>query len=616
MCGIGGVIALRERPVDPSWAVVLASALGHRGPDGRGVFVEDRALLVHSRLAIIDTSPSGAQPMRSADDRHVIVQNGEIYDFRDHLEALERRGVPVRTHADTEVLLESVALDGVQALEGLRGMWAFACWDRDREELLLARDRLGKKPIVWTRTEDYFAFASEARVLLKLPFVRARLDRRALPLYLRHLYVPSPYTMLEGVRKLPPASFLRVRRGAPPEDPQRYWLLPPPDPDQRADDAWFETFDAELMRATQLRTVSDVPIGVFLSGGVDSNVVLEALHRGGHRPIRTFTLGFRGLADERPLAAIGAARFSHEHVELELDPDLAADVEATLACFGDPLGDSAVVTNALIAREAAKHVKVILNGDGGDELFGGYARYPFARRADIARTLPGGLSLLRRKYGARDNAGPALDAFAAGRTLEAARRLGSYFTEPAIAGLLANRAETAYASPFPEIPGAEGPGLVDSLFAWDTGCYLPDDLLVKVDVASMAHAIENRSPLLDPRLFEHVARLEPWRRVHPRETKHLLKRHARGRVPDEVLAAPKRGFPLPLAEWLRGPLGGWLDGMLSPPRALAGTLRAEAVRAELDAFRAGTAGDLTPLRLWGLAALEFWARTFSVETGA
>jgi asparagine synthase (glutamine-hydrolysing) len=580
------------------------------------VFVEGRALLVHTRLAIIDTSPGGAQPMRSADDRHVIVQNGEIYDFQDHIEALERRGFRPRTHADTEVLLESLALDGVKALDDLRGMWAFACWDRDREELLLARDRLGKKPLVWTRTEDYFAFASEARALLKLPFVRAKLDTRALPLYLRHLYVPAPYTMLDGVRKLPPASFLRIRRGAAPSEPERYWLLPPPDPEQRADDAWFEAFDAELIRATRLRTVSDVPIGVFLSGGIDSNVVLEALHRCGHRPIRTLTLGFRGLPDERPLAALGAKRFSDEHVEVELDPDLSADVEATLQCFGDPLGDSAVVTNALIAREAAKHVKVILNGDGGDELFGGYARYPFARRADLARGIPGALSLLRRRYASRDNAGPALDACAAGRPLDAARRLGSFFTDAALDRLLANRSATAYASPFPEIPGAEGPGLVDSLFAWDTGCYLPDDLLVKVDVASMAHAVENRSPLLDSRLFEHVARLEPSRRVHPRDTKHLLKRHARGRIPDEVLSAPKRGFPLPLADWLHGPLGIWLDGLLAPPQALAGALDPKAVRAELDAFRSGTGSDLTPLRLWGIAALEFWARYFSVETGA
>jgi asparagine synthase (glutamine-hydrolysing) len=613
MCGIAGVVALGERPIDPAWGAMLLEAIGHRGPDASGVFCEGRVVLAHTRLAIIDLSSAGGQPMVSASGRNVLVHNGEVYNFGSLAPALEARGWTPRSRSDTEVVLESMERDGPAAMDRFRGMWAFAMWDRDREELLLARDRLGKKPIVWTLTDHYFAFASEARALLRLPFVRARLDRRALPHYLRHLYVPAPYTLLEGVRKLPAASWMRLRPGAAPEEPVRWWRPPDPDSDARADTAWFEAFDAELLESTRLRTVSDVPVGVFLSGGVDSNVVLEALHRVGHRPIRTYTLGFAGGADERRLAAPGARRFADDHVELVVTPDLAHDIEAALDGFADPLGDSAVVTTALIAREAAKHVKVVLNGDGGDELFGGYARYPFARRADLARGLPGVGPLLRRRYAGHPNAAPALAALAAGEPLAAAAALSGVIAPAALEALLAPGFPPAHPLAPPPFPGACGPGLVDAVFAWDTGRYLPDDLLVKVDVASMAHALENRSPLLDHRLFEIVASLPPARRVAARETKPLLKRYARGRIDPAVLAASKRGFSLPLADWLRGPLASWVDGLLEPAGAVAPLFRDGALAAERAAFRAGNGDELAPIRLWALAVLEFWARRFSVE---
>ena len=616
MCGIAGVVALGERPIDPAWGAALLAAIGHRGPDGHGVFHEGPVLLAHARLAILDTSAAGAQPMRSASGRYVLAHNGEIYNYRELVPPLERRGWRPRSQSDTEVLLESMALDGPAAMAAFRGMWAFGLWDRERQELLLARDRLGKKPIVWARTADYFAFASEARALLTLPFLRARLDRRALPHYLRYMYVPAPHTLLEGVNKLPAANWMRVRPGAPQQAPVRWWRLPEPDPGLRPDAAWLAAFDAELLEATRLRTVSDVPIGVFLSGGVDSNVVLEALHRGGHRPIRTFTLGFAGLPDERALAALGARRFSDDHVELVLEPDLAHDIEATLRGFADPLGDSAVVTNALIARAASKHVKVILNGDGGDELFGGYARYPFARRADLARAVPGGRAWLRRRYAGNAAAVAGLAALAQGRAGDAAAAISSLFAPAELEALVRPGGPSEYALGPPPLPGAEGPGLVDALFAWDTARYLPDDLLVKVDVASMQFALENRSPLLDHRLFELLATLPPSRRVGAFQTKPLLKRYGRGRLDPGVLAAGKRGFALPLGDWLRGPLGGWLDGLLAPPRATTALFADGAIAGELAAFRAGRGGDLAALRLWSLATLEFWARTFDVEIPA
>ncbi|HTO92310.1 MAG TPA: asparagine synthase (glutamine-hydrolyzing) [Candidatus Sulfotelmatobacter sp.] len=616
VCGIAGVLGLTDRPPDPAWGPLLLDALRHRGPDGHALFAEGRVLLAHTRLAIIDLGSGGDQPMRSADDRHVIVQNGEIYNYRDLAEKLTARGVTLRSRSDTEVLLERLARDGPRAFDDLRGMWAFALWDRERETLLLARDRLGKKPLLIARTPEFVAFASEATALLRLPFVRARLDRASLPSWLRFLYVPTPDTLIEGVKRLPPASWVELSAARPDAEPVRYWSPPAPDPAQRADREWFEAFDRELIESARLRTVSDVPIGVFLSGGLDSNVVLEALRRGGQSPIRTYTLGFAGESDERPLARLGAARWSDQHTELELKPDLAGEIDGVLAHFGDPLGDSAVVTTALLAREARQHVKVIVNGDGGDELFGGYPRYRFACRADRARDWPGALPLLRRAYGARPTAGESLASLARHDAGGAARALGSVCSSGELARLLVPGACPERAPAAPPWPGASGPGLLDATFAWDGGVYLPDDLLVKIDVASMAHGLENRSPLLDHRLFEHVARLVPARRAEPWRTKPLLRHYAANRLPAPLLHAPKRGFQLPLERWLRGPLSGWLESLAGNPQATAPLLHPGVVRDELAAFRERRGGDTVPYRLWALAVLEWWARHFSVELGS
>ncbi len=607
MCGIAGVLALGGRPPERAWGEAMLAAIRHRGPDGEGIFADHRIVLAHARLAIIDTSSGGAQPMRSADGRFAIVQNGEVYNHHELRRTLEAEGATFRTRSDTEVLVELLARRGPSALDDVRGMFAFALYDSATGDLVLARDRLGKKPLVWVRTDEYLAFASEARALLRLPFVRARLDRTRAREFVRFLYVPSPHTALEGVRKLPAAHLLTVRGAAPgvhPE-PERWWRLPAPDPAQRADAAWFERLDAELLEATRLRTVSDVPIGVFLSGGVDSTTVLERLHAAGHRPIRTFTVGFRGLPDERAIARASAARYGAEHVELVLEPDLEHDIDAILEHFGEPLGDSAVVTTALIAREAAKYVKVILNGDGGDELFGGYPRYRFARRADLAARFPGGLAALRAVT--RPHAARAIDTLARGGPRFAARELGSVTSR--------ERLDALFGPAPPETAELESAayGLTGALFDWDTGVYLPDDLLLKVDIASMRHALENRSPLLDHRLFEHVARIVPSRRASLTTMKPLLRRLVRDRLPAAPLAAAKQGFQLPIQSWLRGGMRPWLEGLLLDPVATGALYRPGALRAEVEQFLAGRADELAPYRLFGMAALERWARAYDVR---
>jgi asparagine synthase (glutamine-hydrolysing) len=613
MCGIAGVYALTERAPDPGWGALLAGALAHRGPDGHGVYADERVVLAHRRLAIIDLGEGGRQPMSSGDGRHVIVQNGEIYNYRELREGLVADGVTMRTSSDTEVLVEAFARGGISALEAMRGMFAFGCYDRVSGDLTLARDRLGKKPLVYVETPEFLAFASEAQALLTLPFVRAALDERALRDYVELLYVPAPWTLLEGVRKLPAGHVLRIdglaRRAAGPE---RWWSLPRTDPALRPDRAWFEELERLLLESTRLRTESDVPIGVFLSGGIDSNAVLECLKRAGHRPIHAFTIGFEGQPDERALARPGAAAHADRHTELIVRPDLAADIPSILGHFGEPLGDSAVINNALIARAAAPHVKVILNGDGGDELFGGYARYRFCRRVDIAGRVPGGRALLGRLLGAHDHAAAVLAALARGRPQDGARALGSVTPPARSAGLLREGAPPPRAL---ELPDTGDGSLTGAMFAWDTACYLPDDLLVKVDVASMAFGLENRSPFLDHRLFEHVAPLAASLRASHAETKPLLRRLVRGRIPGEVLRAKKRGFDLPLEAWLRGPLAAWADALVGDPQAISPVLRADAIREEWRAFRAGGAGALAPLRLWGLCALEFWARRFGVAVG-
>jgi asparagine synthase (glutamine-hydrolysing) len=616
VCGIAGVYALGERPPDPAWGPLLVQALRHRGPDGQGVYCDRRVVFAHTRLAIIDLSETGRQPMDSGDGRYLIVQNGEIYNHESLRGELEREGARFRGRSDTETLVELLARRGRAGLARVRGMFAFAWYDRASGDLLLARDRLGKKPVFWIRTAEYFAFASEARALLALPFVPRRLRRDAAADYLRWLYVPSPRTALEGVCRLEPATTLTLAGASPGEAPrlERYWRLPPPDPATRADPAWFEALDGELLDAVKLRTVSDVPIGVFLSGGVDSNLVLEMLHRAGHRPIRTFTVGFRGLPDERAIARQGAWRHSDEHVELAIEPGAERDIGSALSCFGEPLGDSAIVTTWLIAREASQHVKVVLNGDGGDELFGGYARYPYACRADLARRVPGALALLERRERARPTSMATLAAVRAGHFGAAARALEAVTGEARLESMLR---PDLLAGTNPSAADAAGAAsLAEAVFAWDTRVYLPDDLLLKVDTAAMAHALENRSPLLDPQLFERLARLPAARRVHPLRTKPLLRRLARGRVPEAALSAPKQGFQLPIESWLAGPLCPWLDEYVLRAEVTRPLYRDGALARELAAFRDGRGDELAPYRLWAIAALEFWARAFAIEVDA
>jgi len=613
MCGIAGVYALTGKPLDPAWGAQLTRALRHRGPDGEGVFCDERVLLAHTRLAIIDTSSLGAQPMTSGSGRHLITINGEIYNHETLRSELERSGVSFRGHSDTESLIEWLERHGVAGLDAVRGMFAFARYDRHTGDLLLARDRLGKRPLFVTRTPDYLAFASEVRALLTLPFVSRRWRADTAADYLRYLYVPSPRTALEGIDRLPPGCTMTVSGMRPGgrHEVQRYWRIPDSDPELRPDDAWWRVFDIELQEAVRLRTVSDVPIGVFLSGGIDSNLVLQTLQRIDHHPIRTFTIGFEGLPDERAFARSAAARSSDEHVELMVRPSVREDLEATLTCFGEPLGDSAVVTTWLIAREASRHVKVALNGDGGDELFGGYYRYPFACRADLASRVPAALSMLGwREPGRRS----VLEAVGRREFAAGARSLSAVTCEAHLEALL--RPGVLQAARPAVGPRQASSGLAESVFGWDAEVYLPDDLLIKADVGGMAHAVENRSPLLDHRIVEHVSRLPASRRVHPFRTKPLLRSFARGKVPDEILNAPKRGFQLPIESWLRGPLSAWLDDLTVGATVTAPLYRDGALAREMDAFRSGRGDALAPYRLWGIAALEFWARHYDIEIDA
>jgi asparagine synthase (glutamine-hydrolysing) len=428
------------------------------------------------------------------------------------------------------------------------------------------------------------------------------------------MYVPAPQTLLEGIHKLPAASWLRVSARAEPQvsEPVRSGAPPAPDPAAKPEAGGLGEREALMLESARLRTVSDVPIGVFLSGGVDSNVVLELLHRAGHRPLRTYTVGFEGLADERALARQGADLFSDEHTELVVETDLERDIGETLRHFGEPIADSATINTYLISREASKHVKVIVNGDGGDELFGGYSRFLFARRFDEVIRFPGGASLLDAYLAGRRESGQneALQAYRHGGAEAAVRALHSI----AHAGTMQRLLGEHRPEPWPvALPFDAGKGLTGAEFAWESGLYLPDDLLVKVDVASMACGLENRSPLLDHRLFEHVGRLPAARRASLHSQKWILRKLARGRIPDAVLDAPKKGFGLPLHEWLPGPLSGWLADLIGDAHTIAPAFKAGAIRREYEAFRQGDRDPYAAYRMWSLAVLEFWAREFSVE---
>jgi asparagine synthase (glutamine-hydrolysing) len=619
MCGIAGVVST-DTP-DGGLVRRMCDALVHRGPDGEGFHSDEHAALGMRRLAIIDVA-GGDQPVFNEDRTVVAVLNGELYNFASLRESLRRKGHRFRSEGDTECLVHLYEEYGDGLVDRLRGMFAFAIWDAPRRRLLLARDRVGKKPLYWRSHGGSLVFGSELKALMQDPAMPREVDPVALHHYLTYQYVPAPWSILQDVRKLPPGHLLVWRDGS--HEVRRYWRLDcTPRP---VSDEWeaAEELREKLLDATRVRMVSERPLGAFLSGGLDSSAVVAAMARQTTGRVKTFSIGFDEQAfDERRYARRLAEWYGTDHHELVVRPS-AIDVLPALAWhFDEPFADSSAIPSYYVAKMSGERVTVVLNGDGGDECFGGYRRYlAMARTQRIS--LPAALRPRLGHLGSQlvSRGAPQSSLWKAGRVLELLShplsrryaRMMSYFSPEQKFALYSDALRERLA-------GVDSYEIMDASFAAshagsgigaimdvDVNTYLPGDLLVKSDITTMANSIEGRSPFLDHHLMEWAAGLPADLKIRSGMTKYLLKRAVAEWLPPELVNRPKMGFGVPLAAWLRTELRDLSWDLLTDHTARSrGLFRSETVARLLRQHDEGT--DHSP-RIWALIQFELWHRIF------
>jgi asparagine synthase (glutamine-hydrolysing) len=593
----------------------MRASLVHRGPDEGATSVFGRCVLGHQRLRVLDLE-TGQQPVANEAGDVVAVFNGELYDFRQLRAELAAAGHEVPGTGDTPVIPHLYEEHGPHFVERLSGMFAIALWDRRRDRLVLARDRVGKKPLLWTRLPDgTLAFASELKALLTLPGRSRELDREALDAYLALQYVPGDRTALLGINKLPPGHVLVAEGSAERIEP--YWQAVPID-DAGSEEEWLQRVRATVRAAVERRLLADVPLGALLSGGIDSSIVVALMAQASTGPVRTFTVGFPDVRyDERAYARELAQRYATEHVEVEVEPDAAAALPRLAQSFDEPLGDEAALPLFLVCEQACRHVTVALTGDGGDEAFAGYERYAvhgLADRAPAPLARVAGRALRALPAGRRESRSPL---FRAARFLEAASapagarygQLMEVFTPRQRAALWSQEARPAGAL----IGDARRPGIT-GLQLLDVATYLPGDLLLKADLGSMAHSLELRSPFLDHEVLELGLGLPDNLKVRGRTGKIALRRAFAPELPRRIAGRGKRGFGVPLARWFRGDLKTLAHDVLLDGQARnRGLFRPDGVQRLLDDHAAGRADH--GHRLWCLLMLELWLCTHVESPG-
>jgi asparagine synthase (glutamine-hydrolysing) len=595
----------------------MVRGIAHRGPDDHGLWSsKDRAcVLGHARLSIIDLSAAAHQPMVDPLTGNAMVFNGEIYNFQALRRSCVAAGDAFTSSSDTEVILALYRRHGIGCLQLLRGMFAFALWDEREQRLFLARDRVGKKPLDYALTSTGIAFCSELHPLSRHPGVDRTMDLEALDLYLQCQFVPAPWTIYRGIRKLPPGHYAACDRDG--VRLRRYWEVDYRDKLPLDEDAALDAFEAKLTEAVRLRMIADVPLGALLSGGVDSSVVVALMAKIANAPVRTFSVGFRSEAfNELPWAQQAADRCRTTHHAEVIDGNVEGLLRTIARHYGEPFADSSAVPSFLVSATARRHVTVALNGDGGDELLGGYPRYWLSELA-IATSAVVGHWLSPRQLAALS---PRLQA-ATSVPMRAVRKLLTQYTHPVLRSVSmfsefwnddARRALLPAVSRT-VLPAWRRDGLdgafahadeaIDRMLWLDTHTYLAGDLLVKMDIASMHCGLETRSPLLDHEVIELCARLPVHLKVKGGVGKYLLKRLAERYYPADFVHRPKRGFAIPLAAWLRGPLRTMLDQTLDDAELMAPlspTVIAQ-TRREFDHGR-----DDHASRLWALLMFGCW----------
>ncbi|MBK6750921.1 MAG: asparagine synthase (glutamine-hydrolyzing) [Pyrinomonadaceae bacterium] len=625
MCGIAGFVNKGSRAADRGVLEAMNLAIEHRGPDDDGFYVHENVGLAMRRLAIIDLA-SGKQPIHNADRTKWIVFNGEIYNYQELRQGLEERGHKFYTKSDTEAIIHLYDEYGVDCLQHLRGMFAIAIWDQTEKTLFLARDRVGKKPILYShQANGDLIFGSEFRAMLQHPSITREVDYEAIDSYLSYLCVPAPQTAFKQIRKLEPGHWLKWKSGE--IETRRYWL---PNFSKKIkiteEEAIVETTRI-LRESTKMRMISEVPLGAFLSGGVDSSAVVALMAQESSTPVKTFSIGF----EEQDFSELKYAKRVAEHVGAEYNEFIvrpnAVDVIPTLVDhYGEPYADSSAIPTYYVSKETRKHVTVALNGDGGDESFAGYERYMAMEIAEVYKKIP---KPLRRAFiEAPINFLPSselkktrirdVQRFLTSANEEMSERYFRWMSvfKPAFKPLV-------YTSAFSEqiasndafelmdkwYMSSTGLGSVDATLLTDQMTYLPNDLLVKVDIASMANSLEARSPFLDHKLIEFAASLPEGQKMSRFRPKSLLKKVAARLVPSDVVYRRKMGFGVPIGRWLRGYMKDYMiENLLSEKLSNRGLFERKAIKKMIDEHLSGQTDYATPL--WSLLMLELWFQQF------
>ena len=621
MCGIAGFADITPRggtiAADRSRLAAMCDVMRHRGPNDEGFHVEPGLGIGMRRLSIIDLS-TGHQPIHNEDRTVWVVFNGEIYNYRELREALEAAGHRFYTSSDTETIVHGYEEWGEHVFSRLRGMFAIAIWDMRRRTLLVARDRTGIKPLYYGEGSGRLFFGSEAKCLLVNPEIDRELDPAALDHYLAYLYTPRDRAIFRGIRKLPPGHYLKLHNGR--LSVERYWQFPVANEFRGSEAEALEQLEQTLATAVQSHMLSDVPLGAFLSGGIDSSVVVALMARASRQPIKTFAIGFEESGfNELPHARRVAEHLGTDHHEFVVRPDATGILDRMIWHFDEPFADSSAIPTWYVSELARQHVTVVLSGDGGDELFGGYDRYlPHPRVRSFDRLAPGvgramasaawralphgarGKNFLR--HVSRDGQGRYLDSV----TFYHADERAELFSPEMRTAIGEWNAETFFRTPFERLSRLP---FAAQMMAFDFETYLPEDCLTKVDRMSMAHSIESRVPLLDHLVVEFAASIPVAMKIQGSRRKHLLKELAFRLVPREALDRPKQGFGVPIGHWFRGSLRDVFGDVLRSPSARQrGYFNAGFVDRVLDEHLTGKRDH--SLRLWQLVVFELWHRQY------
>ena len=625
MCGIVGFVKKDGSSVDRTILEKMNAAIVHRGPDDDGFYVNRNVALGMRRLSIIDLA-HGKQPIHNADKSKWIVFNGEIYNYQELRADLEKRGHKFYTNSDTEAIVHLYDEYGADCLRHLRGMFAIAIWDTADKSLFLARDRVGKKPILYShQTNGDLIFGSEFQALLKYPAISREVDLEAIDSYLSYLCIPAPQTAFKQIRKLEPGHWLRWKNGA--IETKRYWL---PDFSKKIkiteEEAILETTRI-LRESTRLRMISEVPLGAFLSGGVDSSIIVALMAEESSQPVKTFSIGF----EEQDFSELKYAKRVAEHVGAEYNefivrPNAMEIIPTLVEHYGEPYADSSAIPTYYVAKETRAHVTVALNGDGGDESFAGYERYAAMRIAETYNRLPIAVrkafvetpvNLLPSSEIKRSRIRDAKRFFQAANLPRTERyfRWMSTFNRDSKNEIYTKDFTVAVSTQNPSsfldqwFAKANGSGILDATLLTDQMTYLPNDLLVKVDIASMANSLEARSPFLDHNLIEFAASLPEHLKMQRFQTKSMLKKVAARLVPKEVVYRRKMGFGVPLGKWFREDMKDFVRGVLLSERSLKrGIIKPEMLEKYVNEHT--NAERDHSFQLWTLLMLELWFQRF------